>query len=157
MSWVHYVAEIMQFDSICLTEIVIADIMYWEIVALGRICYEISYHGYFCYEIQYVAGTLYHEKLCHGDIIVCHGTIRQRYDCAGMRFTTTLACMMDLHYYPLDRQNCTVEIESCKFLKGTLFIFFILFKGTLSTLSLKGTCLKISSPFLGHFQWTLNI
>jgi len=30
----------------------------------------------------------------------------------GMRFTTTLACMMDLHYYPLDRQNCTVEIES---------------------------------------------
>ena len=32
----------------------------------------------------------------------------------GMRFTTTLACMMDLHYYPLDRQNCTVEIESCK-------------------------------------------
>ncbi|KYM97477.1 Gamma-aminobutyric acid receptor subunit beta-like protein, partial [Cyphomyrmex costatus] len=31
----------------------------------------------------------------------------------GMRFTTTLACMMDLHYYPLDSQNCTVEIESC--------------------------------------------
>lgn len=32
----------------------------------------------------------------------------------GLRFTTTLACMMDLHYYPLDNQNCTVEIESCK-------------------------------------------
>ena len=31
----------------------------------------------------------------------------------GMRFTTTLACMMDLHNYPLDIQNCTVEIESC--------------------------------------------
>lgn len=31
------------------------------------------------------------------------------------RFTTTLACMMDLHYYPLDVQNCTVEIESCKY------------------------------------------
>ncbi|XP_074650447.1 gamma-aminobutyric acid receptor subunit beta-like [Tubulanus polymorphus] len=30
----------------------------------------------------------------------------------GMRFTTTLACMMDLHYYPLDVQDCTVEIES---------------------------------------------
>ncbi|KAK2163166.1 hypothetical protein LSH36_84g04018, partial [Paralvinella palmiformis] len=28
------------------------------------------------------------------------------------RFTTTLACMMDLHYYPLDVQNCTIEIES---------------------------------------------
>jgi hypothetical protein len=22
--------------------------------------------------------------------------------------------MMDLHYYPLDVQNCTIEIESCK-------------------------------------------
>ncbi|CAG0919643.1 unnamed protein product [Notodromas monacha] len=30
----------------------------------------------------------------------------------GMRFTTTLSCMMDLHYYPLDFQNCTIEIES---------------------------------------------
>ncbi|CAM1319697.1 GABRB2 (predicted) [Pycnogonum litorale] len=30
----------------------------------------------------------------------------------GMRFTTTLACMMDLHNYPLDIQSCTVEIES---------------------------------------------
>lgn len=38
----------------------------------------------------------------------------------GMRFTTTLACMMDLHYYPLDSQNCTVEIESCKLIKETL-------------------------------------
>ena len=37
----------------------------------------------------------------------------------GMRFTTTLACMMDLHYYPLDRQNCTVEIESCEYLSAT--------------------------------------
>ncbi|MCP9258684.1 Gamma-aminobutyric acid receptor subunit beta-2 [Dirofilaria immitis] len=30
----------------------------------------------------------------------------------GMRFTTTLACHMDLRNYPLDSQNCTVEIES---------------------------------------------
>ena len=30
----------------------------------------------------------------------------------GMRFTTTLACMMDLRRYPLDIQNCTVEVES---------------------------------------------
>lgn len=57
----------------------------------------------------------------------------------GMRFTTTLACMMDLHYYPLDQQNCTVEIESCKkfarhgeifrscaFLKWKIWIFFFL-------------------------------
>lgn len=38
----------------------------------------------------------------------------------GMRFTTTLACMMDLHYYPLDSQNCTVEIESCKSVASSL-------------------------------------
>lgn len=42
----------------------------------------------------------------------------------GMRFTTTLACMMDLHYYPLDTQNCTVEIESCKLENVNLGIFF---------------------------------
>ncbi|VDM46768.1 unnamed protein product [Toxocara canis] len=30
----------------------------------------------------------------------------------GMRFTSTLACHMDLRNYPLDSQNCTVEIES---------------------------------------------
>lgn len=40
----------------------------------------------------------------------------------GMRFTTTLACMMDLHYYPLDSQNCTVEIESCKYSKFINFL-----------------------------------
>lgn len=34
---------------------------------------------------------------------------------SNIRFTTTLACMMDLHYYPLDSQNCTVEIESCMY------------------------------------------
>lgn len=30
------------------------------------------------------------------------------------RITTTAACMMDLRRYPLDEQNCTLEIESCK-------------------------------------------
>ncbi|TSK42178.1 Gamma-aminobutyric acid receptor subunit beta-1 [Bagarius yarrelli] len=34
----------------------------------------------------------------------------------GLRITTTAACMMDLRRYPLDEQNCTLEIESCKFL-----------------------------------------
>ncbi|KAG7251516.1 hypothetical protein CRUP_015919 [Coryphaenoides rupestris] len=28
--------------------------------------------------------------------------------------TTTAACMMDLRRYPLDEQNCTLEIESCE-------------------------------------------
>uniref|UniRef100_A0A3B5ABZ5 Gamma-aminobutyric acid type A receptor beta2 subunit n=1 Tax=Stegastes partitus TaxID=144197 RepID=A0A3B5ABZ5_9TELE len=32
----------------------------------------------------------------------------------GLRITTTAACMMDLRRYPLDEQNCTLEIESCK-------------------------------------------
>lgn len=38
------------------------------------------------------------------------------------RITTTAACMMDLRRYPLDEQNCTLEIESCKyFCKSSLF------------------------------------
>ncbi|MEQ2300032.1 hypothetical protein AMECASPLE_021078 [Ameca splendens] len=32
----------------------------------------------------------------------------------AFRITTTAACMMDLRRYPLDEQNCTLEIESCK-------------------------------------------
>uniref|UniRef100_A0AAY4BSI0 Gamma-aminobutyric acid receptor subunit beta-2 n=2 Tax=Clupeocephala TaxID=186625 RepID=A0AAY4BSI0_9TELE len=32
----------------------------------------------------------------------------------GLRITTTAACMMDLRRYPLDEQNCTLEIESCE-------------------------------------------
>ncbi|EDL37812.1 gamma-aminobutyric acid (GABA-A) receptor, subunit beta 1, isoform CRA_a [Mus musculus] len=30
----------------------------------------------------------------------------------GLRITTTAACMMDLRRYPLDEQNCTLEIEN---------------------------------------------
>ncbi|XP_067348409.1 gamma-aminobutyric acid receptor subunit beta-2 isoform X2 [Channa argus] len=33
----------------------------------------------------------------------------------GLRITTTAACMMDLRRYPLDEQNCTLEIESCAY------------------------------------------
>ncbi|XP_065933308.1 gamma-aminobutyric acid receptor subunit beta isoform X2 [Magallana gigas] len=40
----------------------------------------------------------------------------------GMRFTTTLACMMDLHNYPLDEQNCTVEIESYGYDMADLYL-----------------------------------
>ena len=32
----------------------------------------------------------------------------------GARITLQLNCMMDLARYPLDSQNCTLEIESCK-------------------------------------------
>ncbi|XP_050040332.1 gamma-aminobutyric acid receptor subunit beta-like [Dermacentor andersoni] len=42
----------------------------------------------------------------------------------GMRFTTTLACMMDLHYYPLDSQNCTVEIESYGYTVSDVVMFW---------------------------------
>lgn len=35
--------------------------------------------------------------------------------CSVCRITTTAACMMDLRRYPLDEQNCTLEIESCKY------------------------------------------
>lgn len=37
---------------------------------------------------------------------------------SSYRITTTAACMMDLRRYPLDEQNCTLEIESCKLLEG---------------------------------------
>lgn len=37
---------------------------------------------------------------------------------SSCRITTTAACMMDLRRYPLDEQNCTLEIESCKLLEG---------------------------------------
>ncbi|CAJ0578658.1 unnamed protein product, partial [Mesorhabditis spiculigera] len=37
---------------------------------------------------------------------------RDGYIAYGMRFTSTLACSMDLRNFPLDSQNCTVEIES---------------------------------------------
>jgi gamma-aminobutyric acid receptor subunit beta len=43
----------------------------------------------------------------------------------GMRFTTTLSCMMDLHNYPLDSQNCTIEIESYGYTKSELNIDWI--------------------------------
>ena len=45
----------------------------------------------------------------------------------GMYQFCNSACMMDLHYYPLDRQNCTVEIESCKY-----FIHFELVLGRIT-------------------------
>ncbi|XP_068871738.1 gamma-aminobutyric acid receptor subunit beta-4 isoform X4 [Aphelocoma coerulescens] len=38
----------------------------------------------------------------------------------GLRITTTAACMMDLRRYPLDQQNCTLEIESCSYLRLSL-------------------------------------
>ncbi|CAF3792905.1 unnamed protein product [Rotaria magnacalcarata] len=40
----------------------------------------------------------------------------------GMRFTSTLACMMDLRRYPLDRQNCTVEVESYGYTQADLIM-----------------------------------
>ena len=33
----------------------------------------------------------------------------------GARITLQLNCMMDLARYPLDSQNCTLEIESCEY------------------------------------------
>lgn len=38
------------------------------------------------------------------------------------RLTVTANCPMSLEHFPLDRQNCSLEIESCKhqFSKGQL-------------------------------------
>ncbi|XP_076446362.1 gamma-aminobutyric acid receptor subunit beta-like [Babylonia areolata] len=43
----------------------------------------------------------------------------------GMRFTTTLACMMDLHNYPLDHQQCTVEIESYGYTMDDIILYWL--------------------------------
>lgn len=39
----------------------------------------------------------------------------------SFRITTTAACMMDLRRYPLDEQNCTLEIESCEWWDATWY------------------------------------
>lgn len=46
------------------------------------------------------------DNICHCEHVFCP---------VCFRITTTAACMMDLRRYPLDEQNCTLEIESCKF------------------------------------------
>lgn len=44
-----------------------------------------------------------------------YATVKPSFVLFCFRITTTAACMMDLRRYPLDEQNCTLEIESCKF------------------------------------------
>merc|ERR1712110_973592 len=63
---------------------------------------------------KYYSDVFFYSSFLH-DVTEQNKMVRLHGDGAityGMRFTTTLACMMDLHYYPLDNQNCTVEIES---------------------------------------------
>uniref|UniRef100_A0A8C3QGK7 Gamma-aminobutyric acid receptor subunit beta-4 n=1 Tax=Cyanoderma ruficeps TaxID=181631 RepID=A0A8C3QGK7_9PASS len=42
----------------------------------------------------------------------------------GLRITTTAACMMDLRRYPLDQQNCTLEIESYGYTVDDIVFFW---------------------------------
>ena len=35
-------------------------------------------------------------------------------NCRIFRLTLTLSCPMFLHYYPLDRQKCLIDLASCK-------------------------------------------
>ena len=62
-------------------------------------------------KVSFFSCSFLHDVTEQNKMVRLHGDGAITY---GMRFTTTLACMMDLHYYPLDSQNCTVEIESCK-------------------------------------------
>ncbi|XP_035827484.1 gamma-aminobutyric acid receptor subunit beta isoform X2 [Aplysia californica] len=50
----------------------------------------------------------------------------------GMRFTTTLACMMDLHNYPLDHQQCTVEIESYGYTMDDIVLYWLNDRGAVT-------------------------
>ena len=91
---------------------------------------------YYCIYYSFLHDVTEQNKMVrlHGDGAITY----------GMRFTTTLACMMDLHYYPLDSQNCTVEIESCKLdsLKR-LYINVTIFRLTLRTKALCRKKLKL--------------
>ena len=91
---------------------------------------------YYCIYYSFLHDVTEQNKMVrlHGDGAITY----------GMRFTTTLACMMDLHYYPLDSQNCTVEIESCKLgsLKR-LYINVTIFRLTLRTKALWRKKLKL--------------
>ncbi|KAJ8262388.1 hypothetical protein GJAV_G00165880 [Gymnothorax javanicus] len=42
----------------------------------------------------------------------------------GLRITTTAACMMDLRRYPLDEQNCTLEIESYGYTTDDIVLYW---------------------------------
>ncbi|CAG0889884.1 unnamed protein product [Cyprideis torosa] len=42
----------------------------------------------------------------------------------GMRFTATMSCTMDLHYFPQDSQNCSVEVESYGYTVQDLVFFW---------------------------------
>ncbi|KAH0501329.1 Gamma-aminobutyric acid receptor subunit beta-3 [Microtus ochrogaster] len=63
----------------------------------------------------------------HPDGTVLYGlrSVRSAGPLYGLRITTTAACMMDLRRYPLDEQNCTLEIESCAY--HTMPSFFLPF------------------------------
>jgi glycine receptor alpha-3 len=39
----------------------------------------------------------------------------------SMRLTVCASCPMELQYFPMDRQKCTIEVESCKFFLSILF------------------------------------
>jgi hypothetical protein len=47
------------------------------------------------------------------------------------RLTTTAACSFDLHKFPMDKQACKLEVESCTYFScGPFFsLFFFFFEG----------------------------
>lgn len=42
----------------------------------------------------------------------------------SMRLTVTASCPMELQYFPMDRQKCTIEVESCKLTRASFFVGF---------------------------------
>lgn len=70
-----------------------------------------------------ISRTLWFDGVCGcqtgalstSDLSLTCATVNPSFVLVCFRITTTAACMMDLRRYPLDEQNCTLEIESCKF------------------------------------------
>jgi len=80
------------------------DFIFFLFHFIPQLCLNVSFRRIYC--------SFLHDVTERNKLVRLSGDGSITY---GMRFTTTLACMMDLHYYPLDSQNCTVEIESCTY------------------------------------------
>lgn len=65
------------------------------------------YLACFSITIPVINGVVVHEVICFPPTILL---------CLHDSITATIACNMDLTKYPMDRQVCTLQLESCEYL-----------------------------------------
>lgn len=92
--------------------------MLYKLIMLYKL-YKDCMPGILVHTILYLNKQKTHyRKSCHLKQVKCGFKSHYFFSPSSYRITTTAACMMDLRRYPLDEQNCTLEIESCKLLEG---------------------------------------